>query len=303
MRIIVIGAVDFTRHCLQVMIEQQANIVAVFTLEKQYSHRHSDFADLEPLTTRHDIPLYRVNKLNDHVDVIKELAPDVIFILGWSQLTSKAIWSLPPRGCIGSHPTLLPKNRGRHPLIWALVDGLSVSGLTFLYLDDGADTGDILWQQPFDITLTDTAADLYEKIKMLATQAITEFLPQLANGTAPRIPQDHSQATIRRKRGKDDGEIHWEQPSMTIYNLVRALTHPYPGAHTFLNGQLVKVWEVALGDETLSTQDSNTEPGTIFALADEHLAVRTGDGYLVVKSTTLEDGTDLQVGMRLGKTD
>jgi methionyl-tRNA formyltransferase len=285
MRIVFIGAVDFSRHCLEEVLLAGGNIVAVLTLAPERARFNADYADLRPVVQAHGVPVHHIQKANDPatVELIRSLAPDVIFVFGFSQLISPEILVMPTRGCIGVHPALLPKNRGRHPLVWALVEGLDESGLTFFYLDEGADSGDILWQKPFPITLEDDAASLYAKIKVLASEAIGKFVPELQRGTASRVPQDHSKATYWRKRGEKDGEINWEQPSLQIYNLVRALARPYVGAHTFLDKKKMLVWRARLPQTPLPEDAAQLSPGTIFAANKEGLAVRTGDGFLLVR--------------------
>ena len=272
-------------------------MVGVVTLDRKFATFNADYADLSEVARAHEVPVYKVRKTTDAstVELIRSLRPDVIFVLGWSQLLPQEILELPPLGCIGSHPALLPHNRGRHPLIWALVEGLEESGLTFFYLDDGADSGDILWQKPFPITLEDDAGTLYEKIKAMASEAVPVFLRQLESGSAPRVPQDHSQATYWRKRGEKDGEISWALDTMTIYNLIRALTHPYVGAHTFWKDARVLVWKSWL-PEGVPVPD--VAPGTIYHQTEEGLYVRTGDGGLLVRAW--EASVEIPVGARLG---
>ena len=232
MRIIFVGAVDFSRHCLKEVLKNDGNVVAVITLAGEHKSNHSDYALLSDIALRHRIPAYNVKNINsnDNVDLIRSLRPEVIFVFGWSQIISKRILDIPPLGCIGTHPALLPANRGRHPVVWALVKGLKESGLTFLYLDEGIDSGDILWQKPFEITFRDDAAKVYEKIKILAGKAIKEFLPELKDSTAKRVAQEHTCATYLRKRNERDGLINWTAKTIETYNLIRGLARPYVGA-------------------------------------------------------------------------
>lgn len=283
LRILFVGAIDFSRHSLQEVIRLDAKVVGVITLAPQYASANADYTDLSDITEEHDIPLFKIKSINEpqNIELIKSLNPDVIFILGWSQLISQPIIEIPPKGCIGSHAALLPQNRGRHPLIWALVYGLPKSGLTFFYIDEGTDSGDILCQKEFSITLEDDAGTLYEKIKILATEILRENLPLLEKGQAPRIKQDHTKANYWRKRGEKDGEIDWNQDSMTIYNLIRALTHPYVGAHTYYEGEKVIVWKAKLPDSPLQ-EISQYEPGTVFKKQGNQVYVKTKDSCLIL---------------------
>lgn len=304
MRIAFIGTVDFSYHCLQEVIDAGGEVVGVITLSKERAAFNSDFADLTELARDNNIPVSQVENINssESYDTIKSYSPDVIFVFGWSQLISKPILDITPLGCIGTHPALLPRNRGRHPLIWALVEGLEQSGLTFFYLDEGADSGDILWQKPFDISLVDNAASVYEKIKILASEGIRDFLPKLASGTVQRQPQDHSLATYWRKRGEKDGEIDWSAGTTTTYNLIRALTHPYVGAHTYCGNQIVKVWQASLPDADLPEQVHAMASGTVFDVGDDCLKVRTSDGYLTIFTYETADGSVIEAETILGET-
>lgn len=302
MRIVFVGAIQFSRHCLEEILRIGGHVVAVLTLAKERARNHSDYADLSEVASQCAVPIYQIKNINepDNIELIRSLQPDVIFIFGWSQLIARQILEIPPLGCIGTHPALLPRNRGRHPIIWTLYEGLEEGGLTFFYLDEGPDSGDLLWQKRFSITLQDDAGTLYEKIKILASEAIREFLPQLEQGRAPRIAQDHSQATYWRKRTEKDGEIHWERTTMEAYNLIRALTRPYVGAHTFLEGNKILIWRAGLPEEPLSVDAISRDPGTVFGQCGKGFDVRTGNGHLIIlEYEPVERGT-IEVGARLG---
>lgn len=281
MRIVFIGAVEFSRVCLEEVLAQGGQVVLIITLFTELARRHADYADLQPVAARHNIPVLFVKDINapDVVAHLKELQPDIFFVFGWSQLISPELLALPPRGVLGTHPALLPEHRGRHPLIWALVEGLERSGLTFFYIDEGIDSGDILAQKPFEITIDDDARSLYGKMTRLACEIIREQLPLLENNQALRQPQDHQRATYWRKRTFQDGEIHWANDSLTIYNLVRALTRPYVGAHTWLRGELLKIWKTHLVFPQ-PVAWASAQPGEVLPGNSAALWVRTGDGVL-----------------------
>lgn len=299
MRIVFAGAVDFSRHCLGELFRQNCDVVGVFNPERQDARMNSDYADLAPLATAHGVPVYRIRKINspESVDLVRSLDPDILLVFGFSQLISTEILKVPPLGCIGTHPALLPRDRGRHPLIWALVDGLGESGLTFFYLDEGADSGDILWQRPFPITTNDDAGTLYARVKELASEGIRELLPQLESGTAPRYRQDPARATYRRKRTEADGEIDWSGSALTVYNLIRALTRPYPGARTFAGDRRLVVWRSRL--PSLFPSSRPGLPGEVLHTTHDGLLVQSGDG--VVELLEWECSGALKVGTRLGR--
>jgi len=298
-----VGAVEFSQHCLQTIIDNDGDVVAVFTIEKEKSAMHSDYADISGLAADRGVPVHAAGDMNrpENIEIIKSYAPDIIFVFGWSRLISQEILDIPPMGCIGVHPALLPKNRGRHPIVWALVEGLAESGLTFFYLEDTADSGDIIWQKAFPISLEDDARTVYEKIKTLGKQAIEEFLPQLQQKIAPRIIQDDASATYWRKRTQKDGEIQWDASAMTTYNLVRGLTHPYVGAHTYVDGQEIKVWKARLSQSPYAAQTSDSAPGTVLGVSEDGFEVATGNGSLMVCDYEPAGSVTIQPGSRLGK--
>ncbi len=274
MRILFIGTVEFSKHALEKLSDLKAEIVGVITKKK--SPFNADFADLTPLCLKHNIPFLHVKDINasDSVAWIRNLFPDVIFCFGWSQLVKKDILNIPRLGVIGFHPAALPQNRGRHPLIWALALGIDQSASTFFFMDEGADSGDILSQRHFQILYKDNAWTIYEKVIKTALEQIEEFVPQLEQGTFQRVPQDHTKANYWRKRGKPDGKIDFRMSSRAIYNLVRALTKPYVGIHIEYKGEKIPVWSV----EEVPLNKSNIEPGKVLEVKGNVFTVKTYDG-------------------------
>ena len=274
MKAIFIGAVAFSRRCLQTLLELPVEIDLVVTLDGRRSRRHADYADLAPLASQHSVPVLHVEDINspEVFERFESVGPDVIFVLGWSQIVSDRLLNIPRLGCIGSHPALLPRNRGRHPIVWALVEGLRETGLTFFFLDQGVDSGDIVWQRSCLIDPEDDAATLYGKIEDLAVDGLRDFVPRLVSGTACRTPQDHSLATYWRKRTDDDGRIKWHQPAAQIRNLVRGLTHPYVGAHAFHFDNRFSVWRTEI---PVAPEDMSVQPGEILDVSENGVLVNT----------------------------
>lgn len=273
MKILFIGTVQFSYKALEKLIELKAEIVGVCTKDK--SSFNSDFADLTPLCNKNNIPFKSVEDINsiENISWINSLKPDIIFCFGWSNLIKKELLTLTPMGVVGYHPTALPQNRGRHPLIWALALGLKRSASTFFFMEEGADNGDILSQKEFDILYEDDAKSLYNKVSILALNQIETFLPMLQNNNFQRIKQNHNIANIWRKRGKFDGKIDFRMTSNAIYNLVRALTRPYVGAHIEYKDKDVSIWKV----EEIDFDKSNIEFGKILENDGKTITVKTYD--------------------------
>jgi len=278
MRIIFIGSVYFSRVALEKLIELKANVVGVIT--KEHSVFNADFEDLSGLAHKNNIPSNYVQNINSisSIEWIRNLNADVIFCFGWSNLIKKDILNLCPLGVIGFHPALLPNNRGRHPLIWAKVLGLNKSGTSFFFMDEGADTGDLLDQKEFQILFEDTASSIYQKMIDNALEQIESFLPKLQNRSYLRVKQNDSGNTWR-KRGMVDGLIDFRMTSEAICNLVRGLTKPYAGAHCNYNGEEIKIWEVELE----RFDSNNIEPGKVLGVIGNNINVKTYNGVVLLK--------------------
>jgi methionyl-tRNA formyltransferase len=278
MRIAYIGSVIFSAKALEKLISIKADVVGVVT--KNESAFNSDFFDLSSIAQSNNIPFHYTTNINssETVNWMKELNPDVVFCFGWSNLIKKEVLDISRLGVIGYHPTLLPHNKGRHPLIWAKVLGLEKSGSTFFFMDEGADTGDILSQREFRINLEDDANVLYNKLIENALIQIEDFHAQLENGNYPRIKQDITKGNTWRKRGKKDGIIDFRLNSLVICNMVRALTKPYIGAHVEYNGADVKIWGVELS--YYDCNHNNIEPGKVLSIIDNKIEVKTGDSSI-----------------------
>jgi methionyl-tRNA formyltransferase len=294
MNIVFIGAVDFSRHCLQEILKNNGKISGI--ISSYNSGINSDYSDLSDIAQKYDIPFLLTEDINsnDTEKWIIDKKPDVIFCFGWSRLIKKRLLNLPPMGILGVHPALLPENRGRHPIIWAIVLGLKKSGLTFFFMDEGADSGPVLSQKAFEISETDNASDVYDKIKTLASIQIKEFLPRLGNNTYEVFAQDNSNSNYLRKRTVKDGIIDWRMPSRGIVNLVRALYKPYPGAEIKIKDKTYKIWKA---EEFLKDLPQNTEPGKVVEIEKSMPVVKTGDTS--IKILEIEPGFVFEKGMYL----
>jgi methionyl-tRNA formyltransferase len=262
---------------LETITRKGAQVVGVVT--KNESSFNSDFEDLSTVAKENAIPFLYVQDINDQTSLswIKQLTPDIIFCFGWSSLIKKDLLKIPPMGVLGFHPSLLPANRGRHPLIWAKVLGLEKSGTSFFFMDEGADTGDILDQKEFDILFEDDAASLYKKMISNAVYQVESFLPKLQQKQYQRIKQIGLGNTWR-KRGAIDGLIDFRMNSEKICNLIRGLTKPYAGSHCIYKGEEIKVWGVDMS----TTDQSNLEPGKVLELINGNIKVKTSNGAIIL---------------------
>jgi methionyl-tRNA formyltransferase len=280
MRVFFIGSVVFSREMLETVLNF-SNLDVVGIATKLSSNFNSDHSDLSDLAIKHNIPYKYVRDINAvHIaDWIESLKPDVIFCLGWSSLIKENILNIPKKGVIGYHPAELPNNKGRHPQIWAMVLGLEYTASTFFFIDERADSGDVICQTRVKIDFEDTAFSLYSKLIHTARLQLKQILLDLINNSINRIPQNESVGNHWRKRSKLDGRIDWRMRTNDIYNLVRALGDPYPGAHFDYLGQEIKVWKCLPYTEEVPV---NIEPGKVVEFSNGQIIVKTCDGAIVL---------------------
>jgi len=276
MRILLIGAVQFSAHVLEKLISMRVEVVGVCTLSK--SSFHADHVNLIPIANQAGIPAYDTPNINSSktFEWISSRTPDVIFCFGWSHLIRPPLLKLSRLGVIGFHPAALPANRGRHPIIWALVLGLKETASSFFFMDESADTGDLLSQVNITIYPTDNAGSLYKRITEVALEQIKEFVPLLANGSYERKPQLSDKTNIWRKRSLADGRIDWRMAAESIHNLVRGLSRPYIGAHFDYEDQAIKIWRTRVETNV----SANFEPGKILTVNRRGVLVKTGIGAI-----------------------
>jgi methionyl-tRNA formyltransferase len=208
-------------------------------------------------------------------------------------MLKKEILEIPPLGAMNLHGSLLPKYRGRAPVNWVLVNGETETGVTLHFMTEKPDAGDIVGQAAVRIAFDDTALTLFGKMEEAASRLLAELLPRIANGEIPRRPNDLARGSYFGGRRPEDGRIDWSRPAMEIYNLIRAVTRPYPGAFSELAGEKLTVWwAIPLPAEAGSAPHPGTirlSGGTSFAMAGgcvapvsspRRVVVGTGEGWL-----------------------
>tara|TARA_B100001989_G_C24451973_1_gene419477 strand:+ start:47 stop:928 length:882 start_codon:yes stop_codon:yes gene_type:complete len=282
MRIIFIGSLKFSENLLLSLISSSENIVGVISLKS--SQFNSDFADISSIAKKYNIDSISIDDINSQETIswITNKSPDIIFCFGWSRLIKKEILDIPKMGILGYHPSLLPSNRGRHPIIWSLVLGLKETGSTFFLMDENADTGDIVSQKRIPINDEDYAIDLYNRLQNSAQNQIKELIPNLKDRTFLKVKQSFTKSNSWRKRSLKDGVIDWRMSSTSIYNLIRALSKPYCGASFKYKDQNIKVWEAKIHNQF----SFNDEPGKVIAINSQNIVVKTADG--AIKLTKIE---------------
>lgn len=286
LRIAFVGCVEEGRMALQEILEWGGNVVGIFTFSEAIARKTSGAVPFEPLAEKYNIPLRKGPSTNTPQAIawFRELRPDVIFVIGWTRLVCREILEIPRFGCIGMHASLLPQYRGRAPVNWVLINNEKVTGNTAMRLDEGADTGGIVAQKVIPVRLADTCQTLYHKVGTAGREMLREILPQLLRGHLPEQIQRDEAATVMPGRRPEDGLIDWHKDALSLFNWVRALTHPYPGAFTFWQGQKLWVWEARIAHyPTLPVHVAEwtaLPPGTVVDVSDG-IAVITGEKELL----------------------
>lgn len=281
------------------LLEMGEEVLAIFTLPEERSDNISAYRGFDGLGKQYGVPVYQVSDINDekNISIIKDLGPEVVYVIGWPQLVNNTILTTAPRGCVGIHSSLLPKYRGGAPVNWGLINGETEWGVTLMYLGEGPDIGDIIAQNQFPIDIRDTCQTVYDKATEASLHLLRDYVPLLAKGKAPRKPQDENQATLFPKRKPGEGIIDWDKTNTEIYNWVRALTHPYPGAFTYLpNGSKFFIWMAEAPGRTIPDMGRNGHkvPGSVVGLLPYRgLVVQTGDGKIVLVKVRQDGGMEM----------
>jgi methionyl-tRNA formyltransferase len=296
MRLVWVSFDVMGRDCLAAAAEAGAEVAAVVTLPGPVDPDRSGQCSFDEIAERLGARLIETADVNSPATVaaVREADPDLIFVVGWSQLVLDEFIGIPRHGVFGMHPTLLPRHRGRAAIPWAILSGLAKTGVTLFEIADGtADSGPIVGQVEVPLARDETATTLYDKVTEAHVELVRQFVPQLLDGTAQRLSQDTRRASAWPKRTPADGIIDWETRAPYLHDWVRAQTRPYPGAFTFLGDARVVVWRAR------PVQLEEAAPaGTVVGRDGEDAIVACGEGGLVLEE--VEGVAEVPVGARLG---
>ncbi len=271
--------------CMEQLLAMGAPIVALFTHQDD-PREQVWWRSCVELAQRHSIPIHTPEQIDDSWMVrIEALKPAVIYSVYYRHLLPVRLLGLARLGAYNLHGSLLPAYRGRAPVNWMLVNGEREAGVTLHHMVARADAGDIVAQRAVPIDDSDTALTLYRKLVPAAAEVIREFHPLIVSGRAPRRAQDLSKGSYYGRRRPEDGRIDWRWPARRIFNLVRAVTHPYPGAFCYVDGRKLTLWECRIGAETGSRGLAGAVLGEA---ADGGLEIAAGEGTLIIARAQFE---------------
>lgn len=283
LRVVFMGTPLFAVAPLEVLLRHGAEVAAVVCQPDKPSGRGRQVKPppVKEVAQRHGIPVLQPERIRgtDFHERLAELRPDVVVVAAYGKILPPEVLHVPRHGCINIHASLLPKYRGAAPIQWALINGEHETGVTIMQMDEGMDTGPILYQEVCKILEDDDAESLSNMLSCLGARLLVRTLERLVRvGRLEGVPQDHTKATRAPMLRKSDGLLDWTQPTEVLINHVRGLK-PWPGALTYADGTLLKILRM----EPLPASYPNAKPGEIVEL-DRRLGfvVKTGDGCAVV---------------------
>jgi len=267
--------------CLEEVLASGMEVACLFT-HKDDPGEEIWFRRPVELALKRSIPVYDPESLRDGTwtDLLRTLAPDFIFSFYYRYMIPQEMLDMARIAALNLHGSLLPKFRGRCPVNWVLIKGEQKSGVTLHVMEAKPDAGDIVAQKEVEITFDDTAHSLFLKLASAARLLMRDILPQLISGRFPRMAQTGPSSYYGGRR-PEDGLIDWSHDALTIHNLIRAVTHPYPGAFTFMEGKKLFIWRA----EPL--QIAHTAPSGTF-ISTNPLLVATKQGALRLISVQLD---------------
>lgn len=276
--IVFMGTPDFAVPSLQALIDSEHRIVGVFSQPDRPRGRSQELVppEVKQLAVEHDLPVFQPETLKDGTATqqLQKLNPDIVVVAAYGQILPKEMLDIPRLGCINVHGSLLPALRGAGPVNWSIINGDSETGITIMYMAEGMDTGDIIYQQSTPIGSEETAGQLFDRLSHMGARVLMEALPSLADGTATRTPQDHSKATYAPMLNRKMAEIDFSKTATQVANWIRGL-NPWPSAWTTYNDMRLIVHQAQV-------VDGSGKPGEI--LDETQPIIACGQGAVKITS-------------------
>lgn len=303
MNVALMGSVSSSLSTLEALIRSGVEVTGVLGVDESLAETICDYRSLRGTAAESGIPFHSFVKVSEPgvEKFLRSCAPDMLWVIGLSQLVPQHLIDLAPDGGVGFHPTMLPQGRGRAPVAWTILLGQPAAANLF-FLSDEPDAGDIIAQRQVEVKADDYSEDLIHRTNRVLSDLVMELAPQIRAGKIPRRPQDHSKATYYKKRTAADGLIDWSRSTDDVFRLIRAAGRPYHGAFTHVEGRKLIVWR---GHPSEAYQAMATrEPGIVVHVdQDLGIQVTTGEGVIWLTEVVPVDGGRaadlLAIGARL----
>lgn len=312
MKVVYMGTPDFAVDTLEAIVKAGHEVALVVTQPDKAKGRGKKvcYTPVKEKALEHDLPVAQPEKVReeDFVEKLRAIAPDVIVVVAFGQILPESILNIPKYGCINVHASLLPAYRGAAPIQWAVIDGLTESGVTTMYMEKGLDTGDIILQSKLSLAPDETGGSLFDKLAKEGAILLVKTLTMLGDGTATRTKQDGSKSSYAKMLTKDMGCLDFTKDAVILERLIRGL-NPWPSAFTKIQDKTLKIYVAEVVSEDVITFAA--EPGTVVAVDKKSFTVRCGKGALRILNLQLEGkkrmdtaafllGYKIETGMQLG---
>ena len=288
MRVVFMGTPDIAATCLEKLLAEKFDVVGVYTQPDRPKNRGMKlaFSPVKEVAVAHGIPVFQPENFREEeaVEQLRQLQPDVVAVVAYGRILPQKILDIPVLGCINIHASLLPAYRGSAPYQWAVLDGLTETGVTAMYLCREMDAGDMIDTAKTAIGPDETAGQLLDRLAVLGADLLDKTLRAIQNGTAARTQQDHSKATYAPMLDKTMAAMDFTKTAQALHNHVRGM-NPWPVATMELQGKRFKVYETAVLDES-----TDAVPGTVLELTRKGLKIACGQGVIEIRTLQAEGG-------------
>ena len=279
LKIVFMGTPDFAVPCLKTLNENY-EVIAVITQPDRPKGRGQKLtpSPIKEYALEHNLTVLQPEKIktSETEEQLKKLAPDLIVVVAFGQILSKAILDIPQLGCINVHASLLPKYRGAAPIHWSIINGETKTGITTMYMDVGLDTGDMILKEEVSISAKMNTGELHDTLMNIGAKTLLQTIKQITEGSVVRNKQNDAKASYAPLLTKELERINWLLPAQEIYNLVRGL-NPWPVAFSIFKGKKLKIWQTKVIDNV-----TIGEIGTVLSLTETGFTVQTGKGILEI---------------------
>lgn len=286
MKVVFMGTPDLAVEILKAIVASKHTVTAVVTREDKPKGRGKEMSapPVKEYAQSLGIPVLQPVKVKDadSVEALRNLDADIFVVAAYGQILSKEILDIPPKGCINVHTSLLPKYRGSAPIQWAIIQGEEETGVTVMQMDEGMDTGDILFTKTVPIDKDETGGSLHDKLAAAGAEIIGPALDAIEIGNVTPVKQADELATYAKMLNKKLGYVEFLRSAKEIERLIRGLD-PWPSTYALYNGKTIKLWKAEAIDEK-----NNAPRGTVVKVSNDAIFVNTSDGILKITELQLE---------------